>query len=478
MATTEFFGKEYQIIEGFVTAPNGESIKVFSPRSLVNGRRVTLAQMLEVVRDYFQAGKSGSAISKILEKDSDTIGKYKKMIEAFGALDATAIVKERQEQAEFRNEETTEMLTRPEVKDWHDTLIENGKNRGVTKTFAASLNRACKILKISPVTLCQHELSDGNKTSREQLLAINKLMFVVKESIKATSPVGSDGESSFYAVRMAVRNWLQFSGVTIPRGNLCPKNLSGKIISTHGAAAHIRATPDEIQKVRNILGNSLKADRIAKIPYPARRQDTLMYLEFGIETGARHMTILTALTGKYDASAKTIDVIERKLFHVGKHRQTRRIFCPELIALIEAKIKAGEKCIIGSENEYIPFAEMGKESSDDLHQTKQQAKAAKEIGDNLKAVYQQVGGNLSKDYYQAKPFHSLRHIAAQVWLDKSDYDYGFVAMLLGWTTIDELKTSYGGISGERFARKYQKYIQADGFTESLKKSGELFHKIE
>jgi integrase len=452
MATTEFFGKEYQIIDGFVTAPSGESIKVFSPRSLVNGRRVSLAQMLECVRDYFQAGKSGSAIAKILEKDSDTIGKYKKMIEAFGALDESAIVKEREEQAEFRNEETAEMLTRPEVKAWYDTLIESGKNKGVTKTFAASLNRVSKILKISPVTLCQHELSDGNKTSREQLLAINKLMFVVKESIKS--------ESSFYAVRMAVRSWLQFSGVIIPRGNLGVANLSGKIISTHGAAKHIRATPQEIEQVRKLLGGgNTTFMQYGKLPFPNRRQDTLGYFEFGVETGARHMTILTALTGKYDASAKTIDVIERKLSHVGKHRQTRRIFCPELIALIEAKIKAGEKCIIGKQNEYIPFAEMGKESSDDLHQTKQQAKAAKEIGDNLKAVYQQVGGNLSKDYYQAKPFHSLRHIAAQVWLDKSDYDYGFVAELLGWGTIDELKTSYGGISGERFARKYQKYIQ-------------------
>ena len=101
---------------------------------------------------------------------------------------------------------------------------------------------------------------------------------------------------------------------------------------------------------------------------------------------------------------------------------------------------------------------MSKESSDDLHQTKQQAKAAKEIAENLRAVYQKVGGNLSKDYYARKPFHSLRHIAAQVWLDKSDYDYGFVAELLDWKTIDELKTSYGGISGERFARKYKKYL--------------------
>jgi len=271
-------------------------------------------------------------------------------------------------------------------------------------------------------------------------------MFVVKEQVNS--------ESSFYAVRMAVRSWLQFSGVTLPRGNLCPSNLHGKIISTHGAASNIRATPQEIEQVRKMI-----SDTKSKLPYPNRRQDTLMYFEFGIETGARHMTIITALTGKYDATDKTIEVIERKLFHIGKDTQTRRIFCPELIALIEAKIKAGGKCIIGSENEYMPFSEMGKRSSDDLHQTKEQAKNAKEIGDNLKAVYQQVGGNLGKDYFARKPFHSLRHIAAQVWLDKSDYDYGFVAMLLDWKTIDELKTSYGGISPERFARKYQKYIQ-------------------
>jgi integrase len=446
------FQKEYAIIDGFVTAPSGESIKVFAPRSKVNGRRVNMAQMLEIVRDYFQAGKSGSAIAKIIEKDSDTIGKYKKMIEAFGALDESAIIKDRENQAEFRNEETSEMLVRPEVKAWYDTLIENGKNKKVTKTFAASVNRVSKILQISPVTLCQLELADGSRTSREQLLAINKLMFVVKEQVNS--------ESSFYAVRMAVRSWLQFNGVTIPRGNLCPANLSGKIISTHGAAANIRASEQEIEQVRKLLGGrNTTFMQYGKLPFPNRRQDTLMYFEFGIETGARHMTTLTAMIDQFDASAKTIEVIERKLSHVGKHRQTRRIFCPELIALIEAKIKAGEKCVIGAENEYMPFSEMGKTSSDDLHQTKQQADATKEIGENLRAVYQQVGGNLAKAYYTKKPFHSLRHIAAQVWLDKSDYDYGFVAELLGWSTIDELKTSYGGISGDRFARKYNKYIQ-------------------
>ena len=459
MQSVEIFGKEYQIIEGFVTAPSGESIKVFSPRSLVNGRRVNMAQMLEAVRDYFQAGKSGSQISKLLDKDSDTIGRYKKMIEAFGGLDHSAIIKEREDQKEFRNEQTAEMLARPEVKAWYETLIEGGKNKGVTKTFAASLNRVTKILKISPVTLCQLELSDGARTTQEQLLAINKLMFVVKEQVKS--------ESSYYSVRMAVRSWLQFNGVTIPRGNLCPANLSGKIISTHGAAKNIRASAQEIEQVRKILSNPK-----SKLPFANRREDTLMYFELGVETGARHTTIITAKTDKFDAISKTLEVIERKLFHVGKHRQTRRIFCPELIALLEAKIEAGEKCIIGSQNEYMPFAEMEKESSDDLHPTKIQTANTKEIAENLRAAYQMVGGNLAKEYYSRKPFHSLRHIAAQVWLDKSDYDYGFVAELLGWTTIDELKTSYGGISGERFARKYQKYIQGSEVSTDAKRAND------
>ena len=64
--------------DGFFIAPNGETFKAFTPRSLVNGRRVNMAQMLEAVRDRFLDGLTGSQIARDLSKDSDTIGKYKK----------------------------------------------------------------------------------------------------------------------------------------------------------------------------------------------------------------------------------------------------------------------------------------------------------------------------------------------------------------------------------------------------------------
>ena len=121
---------------------------------------------------------------------------------------------------------------------------------------------------------------------------------------------------------------------------------------------------------------------------------------------------------------------------------------------------AGEQCLIGKPNEYVTLSEMVKESSDDIHTTKKQIDALREIHDNLRAVYEQVGGNMADPYFTKKPSHSLRHIAAQYWLLKSDFDYGFVAKLGGWFTIDELKTSYGEMPPEVFDAKYEKFIHA------------------
>jgi len=47
------------------------------------------------------------------------------------------------------------------------------------------------------------------------------------------------------------------------------------------------------------------------------------------------------------------------------------------------------------------------------------------------------------NYFFDEPIHSLRHIGAHYWLQKTDYDYGTVATVGGWATIDELKSSYG-----------------------------------
>jgi len=46
-------------------------------------------------------------------------------------------------------------------------------------------------------------------------------------------------------------------------------------------------------------------------------------------------------------------------------------------------------------------------------------------------------------------FNTLRHIDAHCWLAKTNYNYGVIAEVGGWHTIDELKKSYGQIPPEK-----------------------------
>ena len=451
MQSLQMFGKEYQIIEGFVTAPNGESIKVFKPRSLFKGRHVNMAQILEATRDLFQQGKSGSEIAAILDKDSDTVGKYKKIILAFNALDENAIARDRANENEWRNDKVAEMVANyPQVAKWQERLLSKPKaSRKTVHAKVNGVNRICRAVGMSPMGLLQ-----TGYTGDEQLAAIDELMATAhKTTIKS--------EASFYQCRMGVRSWLSFNQIAIPRP--CTYgHLHGEVVDTHGDAAHVRMTKDEIAQANALLENPK-----TKLPFPERRIDTETFFKFGVETCCRQTAILTAKIqdiqgsfGGLNSVEQVFKVIERKLYHVGKHKMTKRIFCGELVRIINARQKAGESCLIGKPNEYVKYSTMEQESSDDVKQNREQTQALKELNANLRAVYEQVGGNAADPYYTKKPSHALRHVGAQYWLRKSRFDYGFVAELGGWTTLQELQKSYGGMPRDVFEDKYNEYIHA------------------
>ena len=46
-------------------------------------------------------------------------------------------------------------------------------------------------------------------------------------------------------------------------------------------------------------------------------------------------------------------------------------------------------------------------------------------------------------YWTKRPMHSIRHVFAQVWLRKSAWNFGLVAMFGHWKIIDTLKENYG-----------------------------------
>jgi len=56
-----------------------------------------------------------------------------------------------------------------------------------------------------------------------------------------------------------------------------------------------------------------------------------------------------------------------------------------------------------------------------------------------------------QDYWIYHANHSVRHIFAQLWLQKSDWNFGVVASRGHWETLDTLKKHYGGMHQEKYA---------------------------
>jgi len=72
-------------------------------------------------------------------------------------------------------------------------------------------------------------------------------------------------------------------------------------------------------------------------------------------------------------------------------------------------------------------------------------------------------------YWTSRPMHSIRHVFAQVWLRKSDWNFGLVAMFGHWKIIDTLKENYGERSN---TTALQQMISLIAKTESLQETKE------
>lgn len=71
--------------------------------------------------------------------------------------------------------------------------------------------------------------------------------------------------------------------------------------------------------------------------------------------------------------------------------------------------------------------------------------------------------NITDEYFQNHTVHAFRHIMAQYWLYKTDYDYDFVAGLGHWGTITVLKGSYGAMdAGIRIQKQFAYAAVPDG----------------
>lgn len=347
----------------------------------------------------------------VLRYTKEAIEKGEAKTNADGKLEINQDLKEQKEFKEFCDSHP--ITQDPIVDSW----ITRSKSMGHSGNGVRALNghvhaiqRVCNELAINPIQLTI-DLETSEKYAQAYL---DKL---VTGEIKRTSlKVKSSAQSAFYAIRMGIRHFMQYNGrnsIAIPRGY--NGVLSGRIIG-HGSYADIQLSDTEIIEAESYIIKKYGLD-----------SDIYRIFFFGLESCARKEALLNAVldwTEENDDGDITfiVKVIETKTIHIGDGKFDK---------VIQRK----------NTQESLRMAKQRGQTK--LWNDKEQSKdtAYRSLLAQLKEVYTHLGKQ--DHYFFEHAFHALRHIGAHYWLRKTNYNYGFVAELGGWTVIDELKKSYG-----------------------------------
>ena len=301
------------------------------------------------------------------------------------------------------------------VEAWMDAMKfrgHTGKGRKDANTFVTKIEQICNSLRIEPVQLTIN-LKQTEKYAQAFYNKIESGDYKTRES----SSVKKGIEQVWYTYRMALRSFAINSGVSIPKGH--GGILSGKVIS-HGQYADLNLSDEQISQVEKYMIDTVGHD-----------SDFYRAIMFGIETGARKKALLTANldwteTTDEDGTIFYMSVIETKTEHIDGGKVDK---------FIQRK-RTQESLRLAKEKKYVKLYD-----SKNIPEHKFYAK----LITLLKEIYKHLG--IAHHYFYEKPLHALRHVAVHLWLRLTDYDYVFVAKVIG-ITVQELIKSYGKMPPE------------------------------
>jgi hypothetical protein len=227
----------------------------------------------------------------------------------------------------------------------------------------------------------------------------------------------SDVTNVTYCKVQGVRDFCRYHGMVWPRGTT---GIMSQKVPNHGKYSDIRLTDEELNKADYFIKERFGID-----------SDIYRWFWIGIESCARfgalyHMNLDYT---KHVTSKKTTYIMtafETKTRHIKGGKWLKYITRKDTQTSIDMLKSRGHGKIYESTLPKYRFNNM--------------------ISDQLKQIYSHLGKN---SYFQDRSSHALRHIGAHYWLSKTDYNFGLIAEVGGWNTIDELKKSYGQIPPEK-----------------------------
>jgi hypothetical protein len=326
-----------------------------------------------------------------------------------------------QKAKEFSRFETDSFAQDPLVADWITDMRTRKGGKGIKgwKNNFAALKRLCNTIKVNP-----EQLITDKKTYETILknlkIELDKGNFDGEQS-KRGALIFQNNEMTFHTMVMASRGFVQYHGVSLPRGT--DGIASGKLIG-HGKYADIHLTFDEIHEAKKYITDKWGID-----------SDIFRIFFFGIETCARYSAIINApltwtrITSPDNEVTFVMEVIETKAEHINEGRWKKYIKTLDLQRSLE----------LAKQKHYIKLHNLSRRQIETT------------IVNQIREVYTHLGkAEVHQKYFMRKPFHCLRHIGAQLALETYNWNYAIVCKIGGWHTAKELEDSYGEMPEEKF----------------------------
>jgi len=397
----------------------------FVPRVKLRGRRPTEEKIAQEISDLLHGEGarpyplSVTETAKLLGVCRTTVYNYLKRMKSLnksstGRFRLPRIPQEKRFKKFNKNHPITSDVL---VAEWMDDLTTR-KGGEPIKTWKIRINcleNVCNTCKIHP--------SDLLVSQRNTEKILRQFAQVCREGKDVRSVTGRKRTSVRFVVYQrvqAVRDFCGFYGITWRRG---VGGIMSQRVVDHGQYADVRLSQKELDMADSFIKERWGLD-----------SDVYRWFWIGIESCARFNALYyMSLDYESHTSAKT-----------GK--------VTYIMTAFESKT---ESLRGGKWYKYI--TRMDTQKSIDLLKSRGGTKIhgckipkylfKRQISRSITLVFQNIGK--TNQYFLKHPTHALRHIGAQYWLAKKDFNYGLVSEIGGWHTIDELKKSYGMIPPEK-----------------------------
>lgn len=384
------------------------------------GKIVTSDEARKFLVDKVIKGEKISTLARDHGMTTKTIYRYLERAKELGEITkkddrwvVDVVAKSAQEFQEFNK--LHPITENPLVSAWQQDLLTRNNGGAVIlhKEHINVLEKFCNYMRIQPEQLVY---SKSKEVVKEYMKTFSLMLQQGKTQHKPKG-LKLDGKTPNYDFifkhyKDSIRSFVVFHGISLPKGE--SGVLANKVIG-HGKYADIKLTDEELHQADLYLESKYGVD-----------SDIYRLFWVGVESCARKGALLSMKLDWVETTSKTgiktfeMIAYEAKTKHIRDGKWTKYIRRKKTQeSLMRAKVTC-QSGLLYDEIEYIMYAKLT---------------AA------LKDLYRHLGK--TQEYFYGHAVHALRHIGAHYWLRKTKYNYGVVAAIGGWHTIDELKKSYG-----------------------------------